>query len=133
MHQNAVYLKLLALLLLFLPINSQSSWCNITATNIFASGTGSHSFLCTFQGITIATTNSYVTIAYSANWTVGSFTGGNVNDFCETGCSLGSVVAAPNGANNIRVTDLVPNAVTQGYFSFRYTLNNIVNPNFRTN
>jgi hypothetical protein len=31
------------------------------------------------------------------------------------------------------VTDLVPSAVTQGYFSFRYTLNNIVNPNFRTN
>lgn len=109
--------------------SGQYSWCNLTATSQYAAATTSHSIVCTLQNYTIATTASYFTLAYSSNWGLGSFTKSAAADFCETGCTLSSVTVVPTG-NNLRITGLLPNAITQEYISFRYTINNIVNPIF---
>jgi hypothetical protein len=106
---ESIFLKLLTFSLTFLLAKSQYNWCNMTSTNQYAGGTASHSFICTFQNFTIATTNNYFDVYYSNNWNINSFTKGNANDYCENSCTLGSVITTPTG-QNIKITGLIPNA-----------------------
>jgi hypothetical protein len=70
-------------------------------------------------------------INYSSNWGLSSLNRGNTNDYCLTGC-INSSITAISTSNNVRINNQMPGNFTKGYFSFRVTLNNIVNPAYTT-
>lgn len=124
-------LQLCTLLLAVIAVNSQNNWCNLTVSSQYAGDTVSHSFACTFTNYSLAN-GSFVLFNYSSLWNFATITHGDPNDFCETGCTIGSISPTLNSGNNVKLTGLFPNNLTFGYYSFRYTLKSIINPTLAT-
>ena len=108
----------------------QMSWCNLTTTTSSAGASASHIYACVFQNFTIGT-NSFMYANYSSNWDLSSLGRGNTLDYCETSCANSSITAVAT-LNNVKVSNLLPSSFTRGYFSFRLTLKNIINPAYTT-
>jgi len=117
----------LILLQIIYILNAQPLfWANFTTSSQYTGSTAQHTYLLNFINFTYPA-NSYIYINYTTNWNLNSLTSGSASDFCENGCTIGSVTTTISG-QKVKLNNLMPTAKTAINFTVSYTLKNIVLP-----
>ena len=103
-------LRSLLLIALITPILTQTFFADLTSSSSLAGATTTHFLTATFTNFSISS-GSYLSLNYTAGWTVTTIARANTGDYCQNTCTLASVTVIPSG-NNVRISNLFPSTLT---------------------
>jgi hypothetical protein len=119
-------LFLLATALLTTLARFQQLHAALSSSSSLAGATATHFLTVTLTNYSLPA-GSYLYLNYSAGWTLSGASRANNGDFCENGCTLGSIALTVSG-NNVRINNLFPAALVMGFVSVGLSIQGIINP-----